>query len=520
MSFGLDLRLGIDVGGTHTDAVVLDRDNAIVAKTKQATSPDVTAGVHQALATVIADPAVDRTRISHVMLGTTHATNAVLERRRLQTVAVLRVGAPSSTAVRPFFGWPQDLVEAIGGHARIVGGGMEYDGREIVSFDADDTRDFFTSVRGQVETVAISAVFSPMAPDHELAAERIAREVLGDDIVVSLSHEIGSLGLLPRENATILNAVLTGVAREVAEALTTSLASHGIDASVLFAQNDGTLMGLDYAVRFPILTIGSGPANSIRGAAFLTGLTDAMVADVGGTSTDLGVLVNGTPRESAANVDIGGVSTNFPMPDVYAIALGGGTIVRESTDGVTLGPDSVGYRLPVEGLVFGGQTPTLSDAAVHTGRAVMGAGAPTSDYADMLDQAMDDADAALADAVDRMKLSKEDVPLVVVGGGSVLVPDAVPGVSKVLRPDHYDVANAIGAAIAQVSGRWEEVVSVTHGRQQAIASACAQATARAIQAGADPEHVEITEIEEIPLAYLTEPVARVKVKAVGPLGRL
>ena len=100
----------------------------------------------------------------------------------------------------------------------------------------------------------------------------------------------------------------------------------------------------------------------------------------------------------------------------------------------------------------------------------------------------------------------------------MLIPDSVAGVSKVLRPDHHDVANAIGAAIASVSGRWEEVVSLAGGRDAAIEAACDQARARAIQAGADPDRVEIVEIDEVPLAYLTEPVARISVKAVGPLG--
>ncbi len=520
MAFRLDLRLGIDVGGTHTDAVILDRDNVVVAKTKQPTSLDVTTGVRAAIAAVIAQPGVDRERISHVMLGTTHATNAVLERRRLHSVAVLRVGAPSSVAVRPLFGWPADLVAAIGGHAEIVRGGYEYDGREIVAFDAEATRAFFTSVKGEVEAVAISAVFSPMFATHELAAAVIAREVLGADIIVSLSHEIGSLGLLARENATVLNAALTEVAREVATALTTSLQEHGIDASVLFAQNDGTLMALDYAVRFPILTIGSGPANSIRGAAFLTGRTDALVADVGGTSTDFGMLVNGFPRESTSAVDIGGVSTNFRMPDVLAIALGGGTIVRQTPTGVELGPDSVGYRLPSEALSFGGSTPTVTDAAVQAGRATIGTMPAPAGHERALSSALDIVDSMITDAVDRMKLGKGDVALIVVGGGSVLIPESIPGVSQVLRPDHYDVANAIGAAIAQVSGRWDEVVSMAPGRTRVIEAACAQARARAIEAGADPEHIEIVEIDEIPLAYLTEPVARISVKAVGPLGRL
>jgi N-methylhydantoinase A/oxoprolinase/acetone carboxylase beta subunit len=516
----LDLRLGIDVGGTNTDAVILDLDANVIAKTKQPTTADVTSGIQAAIDAVVREGGIDVARLSHVMLGTTHATNAVLERRRLQRVAVLRVGAPSSLAVRPMFGWPADLIAAVGGMSAVVGGGFEYDGREIVPFDGEATRAFFASVVGSVDAAAVSAVFSPISGEHELAAAAIARDVLGEGIPISVSHEIGSLGLLPRENATILNAALTGVARAVAEALTQALAAHRIDASVLFAQNDGTLMALDYAVRFPILTIGSGPANSIRGAAFLTGLTDALIADVGGTSTDFGMLVNGFPRESAAAVDIGGVSTNFRMPDVLAIPLGGGTVVREEAGLLRLGPDSVGYRLPQEALVFGGSTPTLTDAAVQAGRARIGDLTPPEGLARLLAAAMAASDEAVTDGVDRMKVGRGDVPLIVVGGGSVLIPDSIPGVSKVLRPDHYDVANAIGAAIAQVSGRWDEVVSLAPGREAAIAAACDQARSRAILAGADPDHVEIVEIDEIPLAYLTEPVARISVKAVGPLGRL
>ena len=489
MALGFDLRLGIDVGGTNTDAVVLDRDNKVIAKTKQSTTADVTTGIKNAIDAVASAGSIEVSRLSHVMLGTTHATNAVLERQRLQRVAVLRVGAPSSTAVRPMYGWPEDLVVAVGGISQVVGGGFEYTGREVVPFDFAATTEFFESAAGRVDAVAISAVFSPISNAHEIAAATIAREVLGEEIPISLSHEIGSLGLLPRENATILNAALTGVARTVAAALTQALEEHGITASVLFAQNDGTLMALEYAVRFPILTIGSGPANSIRGAAFLTGLTDAVVADVGGTSTDFGMLVNGFPRESAVAVEIGGVSTNFRMPDVLSIPLGGSTT-------------------------------TLSDAAVHAGRAKIGDVLPPSGLADLLTRAINESDAAVADGVDRMKVGRAGINLIVVGGGSVLIPDTLPGVDKVLRPENYDVANAIGAAIAQVSGRWEEVVSMAGGRDVAIAAACEQAKERAILAGADPEHLEIVEIDEIPLSYLTEPVARLSVKAVGPLGRV
>src|SRR5260370_74075 len=206
-------------------------------------------------------------------------------------------------------------------------------------------------------TPHITSVFAPVSPRHELLAADIVKRELGE-IHVSLSHEIGSIGLLERENATILNGALAGVARDVAEAMRAALAVHHLQPTRFFAQNDGTLMGLDHALRYPVLTIGSGPANSVRGAAFLTGISDSLVIDVGGTSTDVGVLVNGFPRESSQGVEIGGIRTNFRMPDLVTIALGGGTVLSGDDRAVRLGPESVGYRLPAEALVFGGATPT------------------------------------------------------------------------------------------------------------------------------------------------------------------
>src|SRR6185503_1295439 len=364
-----------------------------------------------------------------------------------------------------------------------------------------------------VDGVALTSVFGSVWAKHELAAEAIVREVMGDDIHVSLSHEIGSVGLLERENATVLNAALRAVAVEVAGALGTALASHGLEPATFFAQNDGTLMALDYAVSHPILTIGSGPANSLRGAAYLTGLRDAMVADVGGTSTDVGVLANGFPRESSAAVEIGGIRTNFRMPDLVAIAVGGGSVITDDR----VGPRSVGYRLPDEALVFGGATPTLTDAAVAAGRAEIGTAPPQAHHASLM-AGLERADIMLADAVDRVKTARGDRPLVVVGGGSILVPDRLPGVSEVIRPPHHDVANAIGAAIAAVSGQIDRIYHVGEsGRDALLAQAREEARDEAVRAGADPERVEIVELEELPLAYLTTPSVRVRVKAAGPL---
>jgi N-methylhydantoinase A/oxoprolinase/acetone carboxylase beta subunit len=511
-----DLRLGIDVGGTHTDAAVLDGDDRLLAKAKVPTSADVTTGMTGALAAVLRRPGVEPARVSHVMLGTTHATNAVLERRNLQRVGVLRLAAPATTAVRPLLAWPRDLRAAVSAGEAIVGGGIEVDGRELAPLDEGAVRRFCARLR-DADGVAITGMFSPASPEQELRARELVLAELGD-VHVSLSHEVGALGLIERENATVLNAALVAVANDVAGALDTALAAHGLEATVLFAQNDGTLMALDYAVRNPVLTIGSGPANSLRGAAFLSGVGDALVADVGGTSTDIGVLVAGFPRESAAAVEIGGIRTNFRMPDIVAIAVGGGTILVRDGDGVRVGPQSVGYLLAQRALVFGGDVPTLTDAAVAAGRAQIGDRAPAVNGSGPdLGRALAGAEALLAAAVDRAKTQRADVPLVAVGGGSFLVPEALPGVSEVVRPDHHDVANAIGAAIAQVGGRWEEVVRIDHDREHVIGEACERARRRAIAAGADADRIEIVEVEEIPLAYHTEPSVRLRVKAVGPL---
>jgi N-methylhydantoinase A/oxoprolinase/acetone carboxylase beta subunit len=471
-----------------------------------------------AVAAVLGNPGVEPARITHVMLGTTHATNAVLERRQLGRVAVIRIGSPATHAVRPLFGWPHDLRSVISVGETIVGGGIEFDGRDLAPFDGDAVARFLDKVGPQADGVAITSVFSPVSAHHELKAQEVVRRELGE-IHVSLSHQVGSLGLLERENATVLNAALVGVARQVTDAVRASLHSRSLDPVTFFAQNDGTLMAMDYAVRYPVLTIGSGPANSIRGAGFLTGSQDAVVLDVGGTSSDVGVLIGGFPRQSSQGVEIGGVRTNFRMPDLVTIAVGGGTVIRSDGESLRLGPDSVGYRLQEEALAFGGSTLTLTDAAVLQGRARVGDHPVPSSFQTLAEDALFRADQRLAEAIDRVKTSRADCLLIAVGGGSVLLPESMPGVSEIHRPDHFDVANAIGATIASVSGQVDRIAQIgAGGRLEAVAQASEEARQQAILAGADPGRVEIVEIEEIPLAYLTTPAIRLRVKAVGALG--
>ena len=382
--------------------------------------------------------------------------------------------------------------------------------------DAAAMRDFLPPLRGRVDAVAITSVFAPVSAATSWRPPRSPREVMGDDVHLWLSHEIGALGILERENSTVLNGALLGVAREVAGTLRGALARRGIEAPLFFAQNDGTLMALDHALRFPVLTIGSGPANSLRGAAYLTGRSDGIVIDVGGTSTDIGVLVGGFPRESSQAVEIGGIRTNFRMPDIVSIAVGGGTIVRDRS----IGPDrwrggSGRRRWRSAARPPRSRTPHCWPAG-PTASAVDGAPDPSTRRCCADGLAL--ADAAVADAIDRVKTSRAAVPLIAVGGGSVILPDRMPGVSEVLRPANHDVANAIGAAIAAVSGSAEEVVHFrARGHADAVEAIGERAGAAAVAAGADPGQVTVVDVEETPLTYLMEPAARIRVKAAGPL---
>lgn len=515
----MEYRIGIDVGGTNTDAVVVDENLQLVESVKVPTTKDVSSGIFEALTRVLEKSKVDRNKIKYAMLGTTHATNAIVERKRLCKTAIIRIGRPATEAIVPLVAWPDDLVKAIGNYYYLIAGGHEFDGRQIGALDEDELRKIAAEIKGKVESIAIISVFSPVNNQHELRAQEILREELGE-IPISLSHEIGSLGLIERENATILNAALVEVAKTTANSFKEALVREGItNAKVFLCQNDGTLMSIDYAIRYPILTIACGPTNSIRGAAFLSNFENAMVLDVGGTTSDVGILTQGFPRESSIAVEIGGVRTNFRMPDLISIGLGGGSIVREENGEVKIGPDSVGYRITEEALVFGGKTVTATDIAVRLGLANIGDKEKVKDLPlELAKKAYDEMQKMIEEAIDKIKTHREPQPLILVGGGSILVGDDINGVSKVVRPQNFGVANALGAAIAQVSGEVDRIYALNEmSRKEALADAKKLAISEAVKAGADPASVDIVYVEDVPLAYLPGNAVRIRVKAVGNL---
>lgn len=507
-------RIGIDVGGTNTDAVLLD-GTTILASIKTATTPDVMSGIRAALDHLLRAGPEAIAGLRAIMIGTTHFTNAVVERRELSPVATIRIGLPSAASIPPFANWPKDLRQAVAGPVFLLSGGHEFDGRPIVPFDEAAMRRAAEEIRASgVRAAAITAVFSPLTAACEEKAAAILAEI-APEVTLTLSNALGRIGLIERENATILNSALHGLAHRTIAAFEQAIAESGIAVPLYLTQNDGTVMKAEVAARFPVRCFASGPTNSMRGARLLAGLDDAVVLDVGGTTTDAGFLHAGFPRQANTKVDIGGVQTFFAMPDVVAVALGGGTVVRPAP--LAIGPDSVGYRIGQAARVMGGPTLTLTDIGVAAGLLDFGDASRVAALdAETVAAAQSWMETRFADLVERMKTSAGEVPVIAVGGGAFLVPDRLPGASRVLKVAHAGVANAIGAAMAQVSGEADQVFYDLP-RGEALARAEAAARAEAIAAGAAPASIGVHEVEDTPLAYVPGTPLRVRLRVIGEL---
>lgn len=510
------MRIGIDVGGTHTDAVILEGDK-VIAATKALTTADVVRGISNALDEILSMGGVKDDQIETVMIGTTQFTNAVIERRSLTRMAAVRIGLPSGKGMPPMIDWPADMKSAINAQIHMLHGGYLYDGHLLAELREDEINQLIADLKKEnIQNISIASAFSPMNAQPEIKVSQAIKAAI-PEAQITCSHEFGRLGLMERENASILNTALLPFAAKVVDAFQSALKNRGLNCPAYISQNDGTLMNSDFVRQFPALTFSSGPTNSLRGAFKLTGLQDAIVVDIGGTTSDIGVLQGGFPRESNVVVDIGGIRTNFRMPDIMAIGLGGGSLVTEK--GKKVGPQSVGHKLVEEGLIFGGDTLTATDIIVAAGDKNIG----DLKRVKALDpQLVRDAKETMHIMLDRtiemMKPGGKSLPVILVGGGSVLVTEGLKAASKLYRPENAGVANAIGAAIAQVGGEAERLFSYRHmSREDAIADVTQAARRKAVAAGANGASLRAIDIEETAIPYMDEGATRVRVKVIGAL---
>lgn len=382
---------------------------------------------------------------------------------------------------------------------------------------------------------AVVGIFAPVRPDQELQAGRWIAEAV-PNASGTLSHRVaGQLGFLERENAALLNECLKPACGRAVRAFQAAMTEVGLECPLMLTLSDGTVAAAADCLSRPVSLLGSGPTNSMRGAAFLTGLTDAIVADVGGTTTDVGLLVGGFPKPAAARVRVAGVAISFAQPDVSSIALGGGSVVSAgptSDSAPRVGPQSVGYRLVQEALVFGGKIATLTDAAVFasSNNVQVGDAAALRDRLDadehsrslsrLLTAAYSIALAQLEAAVDAARVSNTQLPVVLVGGGAALFSGirTLAGM-PVQVPADAGVANAVGAALCQVSGNMEATLNLADPaeRKTRLESIKEAAVDAAVARGAVRSTTRLMELHEVQLPYIPGGACRVTARAVGEL---
>jgi len=299
----MNLSLGIDTGGTYTDAVVFDDERGVVAKAKALTTRhDLAIGIAEAVEIVVRRAGIEATQIGLVSLSTTLATNALVEGRGGR-VALVFIGFDESAEQRG------GLAEALNGDPLIrISGGHDPQGDPVTPLDLESLRSQAAAVAATVSGFAVTAQFATRNPEHEVAARELLIAATG--LPVTCGHELSAKLDGPRRALTsVLNARLIGLIAGLIAAATDIMQRHGIDAPLMVVRGDGALMSADVAMTRPIETILSGPAASLVGAAYLTGARDAIVADIGGTTSDVAVVEDGAPHLDESGATVGGFRT-------------------------------------------------------------------------------------------------------------------------------------------------------------------------------------------------------------------
>lgn len=324
------LGLGIDAGGTYTDAVLFDFDtHRVLAKTKAPTTPwDYTVGIREALA------GLDATlleRAGLVAVSTTLATNAIVEGR----------GQTTGLLVMPPYGW-RDVTGFKHSPMALIDGQVEIDGTVRVPVNREQVRQIARRMVAEqgVTAFAVGGFASHANPAHEQEVREIVRSETG--LGVTCAYELSEeLNYRVRAETAALNARIIPCLRSLLERLQAELASRRIEAPVMVVRSDGSMMSLAMALERPLETMLSGPAASVAGATWLAGLTDALVVDVGGTTTDTAVVRDGRVSLRAEGATIGGWQTHIPALDLGTLGLGGDSHVKADGGTLRFGPERV-----------------------------------------------------------------------------------------------------------------------------------------------------------------------------------
>lgn len=347
------LLLGIDTGGTYTDAVIYDESTSTIVVTAKSptTHHDLSIGIRGAIDAVLDAGSVDPALIELVSLSTTLATNALVEGRGRPVGAVV-IGFDTGVLERA------GLAEALAGDPAVfLAGGHDPHGSALAPLDLEALAAWADSAATEVDAFAVTSQFSVRNPEHELAAGRLLRERTGRP--VTCSHQLSAQLNGPKRAVTaVLNARLIAIIHDLVGTTDRTLVEHGIHAPLMVVRGDGSLVSAGFVGERPIETILSGPAASLVGAAHLTGLGDAIISDIGGTTTDIAVLCDGIPAINPDGATVGGHRTMVAAVDMATHGLGGDSEVRHDDRAagpvLLIGPRRI---VPISSLA-------LTDAAV------------------------------------------------------------------------------------------------------------------------------------------------------------
>jgi N-methylhydantoinase A/oxoprolinase/acetone carboxylase beta subunit len=520
--------IGLDVGGTHTDVVLLG-NRGIIREFKIPTNQSdlfetVLAGLSQIAS------GIDPKHIMRVVFSTTLTTNAIVQEKTPPVGMLISTGP----GIDPKF-------FRVSNHYHVVAGGIDHRGREIKPVDPDEIIAISQQLISEgVRYVGIVGKFSTRNPSHELKIKSLVEDRFEK---VFVGHETsGNLNFPRRIATTYLNAAVYPIHKTFFEAVQKSLGEKGLLTSIRILKPDGGNMKFDVSIDCPGQTILSGPAASVMGALpYASKISESLVLDIGGTTTDMAILINGVPLLDPLGVELGGFKTLIRAMDTHSIGLGGDSLVRIVNGQLSIGPERRG-----KAMAFGGPAPTPTDALLVLGIMAEGDRQKAIDGLTPIAEALgttvektaetifnkicEDILAAANQMVRRInskpvytvfellegyqvKLSE----ILVLGGPATHFAAKLESISKipVRAVPNSKVANAIGAALARTTSEitffadtergictapednYQTKIGKDFNSQDAVREAFALLRQKALQMGADPEHLEMEVTENI-----------------------
>ncbi|MDQ0162858.1 hydantoinase/oxoprolinase N-terminal domain-containing protein [Bacillus alveayuensis] len=516
------MRLGIDVGGTNTNAVLVADDGKIVAVSQQLTTDDILTGIFEALKQMFSDTKLNPKKIKGVFIGTTHVSNALYFETGLVNVALIRLSKQKSF-IKPALKWPKSLKSYIR-HEFHVPSTLSFTKKDPTCVIENEVlSDIFSEIeKSGVEAVCIVGANSPF---HEIEEKCVQKQLLErfPDMHVTMSHTIGSLGFIERENAALLNAMLSKVLKNALKGISTIFEKLNVHCPYWLIQNNGSIMSIEEAMHFPILTISSGVLNSLRGASILTELRDFILVDVGGSTINIGKMVNGRMEENVGSSTLLGIEINMPIPAITSLPFGFESVVKGEKGFLSLEKKKEKLIGNAQ-ITLDGNKWTITDCFLK--KSPIFPFYPNNHKRNLEKLSEEECQKIVKfviketkQAIDKYEELNRDIPIVLVGGASPFLKDRLFGkYRKVYHPAGYAYCNAIGACYAPVSAQLDKVLWLHDEKKEHVIEKRKQEVIdTVIRKGAKRDTVQVVSIKEYPFAYLKGQVLRVRIKAEGEL---